>query len=240
MADPSNDDLIRRLDQNYTDTQNQVARLKTVSRTFSILTVLVFLGFLWALVTKIGEQWEPKRLQALVAYEVDQLDEPLLTAVQVAATEVSPVYQEMASKEFEKLIPELEKEAVKEIDGLVKGIMATAGKKVEAAIERVELKQRELVMRQFPKATLPAEDPIGLLGTEEERREDLLLVMRAFMNRYQDDVAKLQETLGGFRNDAFDRMSKDTLMRYFAHLWLMLLDRHLMQKDLEKGGTYDR
>lgn len=240
MAAPSNDDLIRRLDQNYTDTQEQVARLRKVGRTISILTVLVFGGFLWALVSKVGEQWNHARLESLVAYETDRLQEPLLGAVRAAATEVSPIYQDMIKRKFDELIPELEKEAVKEIDGLVSDIMKTAGQSVEDAIERVERKQRELVMREFPKAKLPSEDPVGLLGTEEERREELLLVMRSFMNRYQEDVAKLQETLGGFSNAAFDRMDRDSLMRYFAHLWLMLLDRHLLQKDLQEGGTHDR
>ena len=112
---------------------------------------------------------------------------------------------------------------------LSSGLIDRAGPEVEALLGRVEQRQWNRIVAHFPNLDRPDAKEVFVEKWSTIIVEDHLAFVDDIERRFGADVVDLHGTLDGFRPNRFEDWNRDRLTRHFVHLWLVLLDRHLLK-----------
>ena len=231
MADPSPDTVLQSLDQSYQQTKEAVAQCRRTSRIIAWVTVVVFLCYCYAIYGNIRSNWTSKRLTAAANKEVEKLAPIFHSKIVEMANEIAPVYQEEMSKTLDAAMPELTEKSKKAFQETGDAIVKNAETEVRDMFNRVLSKHENRIKAEFPSLRSDADVEALTLRWKNQITQDTNDVIKTFLSKYERDVANVQSTIGTFRTDRFRHYDRDYVVRYFIHLWLMLLDRHILGND---------
>lgn len=232
MAEPSPDAVVQSLDSSYQQTKEAVAQCRRTSRIIAWVTVVVFLCYCYAIYGNLRSNWTEERMTTAATKEAKRLSPYVETAFTSMAEEVVPVYQELMAQKLDEAMPEIENKAVGAFDGATTKILTNVRKDIEVSIDRVLAKNEERLEREFPR--MRTDDDFKALKHEWKQGidQDVGGIVTHFVEKFYVDVADLQETLVLFKaDDRFRFDDRNYVMRYFVHLWLSLLDRHILDMD---------
>jgi hypothetical protein len=219
------------LEKEYQEGKKQVGKVRLLGRIGSFTATCLIIGFLWSIVVLARDSYAWDQFEPHVKAEAERLAPEAKATANRVFGRAGHVYAKLAQEKLESSLPEVQESLRRELEEMGTGVAERAGPKVEAALDRLEEKQWERLGRQFPAFATD-----GTRAQFAERwKMEILDENREMFVRYQvkygQEVIDLRKTLDGFRPNRFEEWDEDRLTRHFVHLWLQLLDRHILSKD---------
>jgi len=152
--------------------------------------------------------------------------------------ETAPVYGDLALTKLQQSLVPLQESAATEFSGLRTSLADNAESRVTAALQRLSRKHQTRLVEFLP--TLATAEGAEELGTRwmEGIEGDLEQIVLHFHDQYSEDLGDLVATLEQFPTDDVEQMSEDELLRQFAHLWLIKMDRWVLLEG--EDDTHER
>ena len=201
-----------------------VARLETVGLFLVIVCFMVALYFL------VSTNYTADKLRPPVPAHVKYLLPKVQSSLEEVVNDVKPIYLELARQKFKEVLPDLRQATGEESAKLTASLSARVTSQIEGTLDRLENRQWDRLVGHYPdlaeKKLRNKYQKKWRDGIEEETSELLL----GFQKRYGEDVSQLRQSLDGFRPNRFEHFTQDQLTRHFAHMWLMILDRHVLDQ----------
>lgn len=215
----------------YEEGKRRLAGLRRTARMGSILLACLVLGFLASIVLLARDLYAWERFEPHVAAEAERLLPEAQRAMNAVVARAGPVYARLAQEKMEASLPALQESMRREIENLGGHLKERLEPEVRGALERLEARQWERLRFHFPS-----------LAFEKGRQEftekwskviidDHRALLADFDLRYGLHVVELRKTMEGFRPNRFESWDRERLSRHFVHLWLQLLDRHVLSLD---------
>ena len=201
-----------------------VARLETVG------LFLVIVCYMAALYSLVSTNYTVEKLRPPVTAQVQFLLPKVRASLVDVVNEVKPLYVELAREKFEEVLPDLQQATVEESAKLTESLSGRVTAQIEGTLARLEKRQWDRLVGHYPEL---ADMELRLKYQKQWRtaiEEEASEILVDFQERYGNDVALLHQSLDGFRPNQFENFTEQQLTRYFAHLWLMVLDRHLLDQ----------
>lgn len=231
MGEPSTDSVVQSLDSSYQQTKEAVAQCRRTSRIIAWVTVVVFLCYCYAIYGNLTANWTKEQLTTAANREVEKLAPIFHAKIVEVANEIAPVYQAEMSKTLDAAMPELTARSKKAFQETGDAVAKNAEGEVRGMFDRVLAKHENRLKAEFPSLRSDADVEAMTLRWKHQITEDTNEVIKTFLRRYETDVADLQSTIGMFGTDRLKGHDRDYVVRYFIHLWLALLDRHILGND---------
>ena len=222
---------VRSLRDTYQSRKSSLQKLKRISQGLGAVFIVVLLAFLAGLYSRAADMYAPEKFVEPLQKEAQVLLPKLEPELRTLWDETAPVYVEMATEKLQLALPELQERSQKEMELFLTSLSANAERQIHGALNRVVARQQQVFEEQFP--ALATQDGLRQVGnrwvsTLESDAEDVIL---HFHDSYVTDLGELAETLDQFRSSEFEGMSDEELARQFVHLWLLKLDRWVMEGD---------
>ncbi|MCZ6691763.1 MAG: hypothetical protein O7H41_19420 [Planctomycetota bacterium] len=237
MDHPSVESAVQELHEIYRAGKTRRKRFKTISRILTCCTLGVFVAFLGAIYGKANTMYALEKFQDPVQQKAQVILKQLAPNLETLLKEAGPTYARLAVEKFNEALPTLRADSQRELERLATTLSAHAEGQLNATLERIAEKQQKMLQAEFPSLTSDQKTQALQDKWRSTIEEDTRTIIREFQTRYSRDVALLRNSFEEFDTSRFDGMEKDALMRYFAHLWLMRLDRLVLAGDI--GGKFD-
>lgn len=237
MPDSPVEAAVRELHTLYHTNRRTQRRLKRTSRIITFCTLFVFTAALIALYSKANRMYALEQFKDPVEREAKEILQHLAPEMETLAREAGPVYARLAEERLEEALPMVHEATRTELHRLSESLTARAGATLNTSLTRLSQRQQRNLEAHFPSLATAAGGEEMKLRWKETIEDDVRAVLTEFRDRYAGDVDRLQGTLNGFRPNQFEEMTEEQVTRHFVHLWLMRLDRLVMEDDL--GGGLD-
>jgi hypothetical protein len=240
MEDPSLEAGLRDLRQEHSAARARLTTATTVSRLMTMVLVLVLVGFVAAIYSKVTAMYAPENFEAPLQEEARNLVPRLEPELKRLWGETAPLYGQMAMEKFETALPIVEQTTLEELATLRTNLTEHARDHVDSSLDRISRDLRGRMQAYFPELSTP--EGAEALGQRwmESVEQDFEQILLHFHERYAEDLGELEATLEQFRNEELENMPKDELTRQFIHLWLMKMDRWVMLEDRWASRREDR
>ncbi len=205
--------------------------LKNLSRILSLALIGVFVGYLAALYGQVTTMYSPAAFAGPLQEEANALIPKLEPELKALWEETVPVYTELAVQKFDSALPELQKRSEQELDALIANVSANAEAGIHDALERLASKHQARIGEQFPDLATTAGMEKSARRWSSTLQRDAGIVLAHFHDRYVAQLGELQATLDGFRPNDFEYLSEEQLTQQFLHLWLLKVDRMILEGD---------
>lgn len=208
------------------------AVLKSLRRVRLGLTLLLFaiiLGFLFAYYSHGKTAWTPEKFEPYAKDELKRLTPVLSNAAQSVLGDVGPKYEHLMRAKAKQAQPVLEENASKEMILLFNEVETIVRAELRTVVRAAYAHQLEVVKKEFPRFGDEVRMEMLRDRLEAGLEKDADLVTERIARRYMKEVQKVQDELMLFRPNRYEQMSEEELGRYFIHLWVQLLDLHLME-----------
>lgn len=237
MQDSFVEGAIRELHDLYLTGRAKQRRYRQTSRILTFATLGLFAAFLLAFYSKANSMYAMENFHEPLQKQAHILATQLAPNLETLLAEAAPVYAKEAIAKFEEALPTVREASQNELKRLSTSLRVRAENQMNATLQRIAEKNRRKLQEHFPSLASVANP-----GALEEKwkktiEEDTIQVIEEFRTKYTRDVQMLRNSLEGFRSSRFEEMGEDELTRYFIHLWLMRLDRLILEGDL--GGEFD-
>lgn len=213
------------------------AVLKSMRRIRLGLTLLLFaiiVGFLFAFYSHGKNAWTPEKFEPYAKDELKRLTPAVSNAVQTVLGDVGPHYDKLMRKKAKEAQPELEARASKEMIALFNESEQVVKAELRTVVRTAYAHQLDVMKKEFPRLGDEARAELLQKRLEAGLEKDADLITEQVARRYMKEIQKVQDEMMLFRPNRFERMSEEDLGRFFIHLWVQLLDLHLMEN---LGGT---
>jgi len=179
------------------------------------------------LYAKAREMYTTEHFQACLPEQLEQLRPALESTAMNVVDRTAPHYARMGQERLERLLPALGAKVRVELDGMSASLAQRAERKVALTMAAVEQRQVDRLHALYPDL---GERELALLRNKwaREIQEDTELVLTEFHERAMTDFTLLGTTIESFAPSRFTDMARDDLVRYYAHLWLSLVDEQLL------------
>jgi len=226
---------VAEIERVFLEGRRKVARLHLLARLGSITMACLVLGYLWSIVAFAGEAYAPARFEPHLRTEVERLVPEVRAHANAVFSRVGPVYARLAQEKIEKALPALQESLRTELESMGGGIAERTGPRIRETLDRLEEKQWERLGAAFPSLRTDASrqafaDRWSGVIIEDHRR-----LLADFDLRFGKHAIDLHRSLEGFRPNRFESWDEERLTRHFVHLWLQLLDRHILSLDDPQG-----
>ncbi len=242
MTDPGLESELRALRDDLRTARQQEKKLARIGQGLTIVLIIVFVGFVAALYSKVVTAYSPQNFEKPLQEEAQNFLPKLEPELRILWDETAPVYGQLASEKLEMALPALQDASQREFDGLLFNLETNANLQTYAALDRIALKHRKRLEQQFPKLSRPEEAEALGVRWVEALEGDFKQVASHVTERFAEDILGVEMTLSRFLPNEFEDLSEDELARQFIHLWLMKVDHMLLYGDeglsYRKGGDH--
>ncbi len=209
----------------------QQKNLKNFSRVLSLVLIGVFVGSLAALYGQVTVMYSSEQFAGPLQEEANALIPKLEPELRKLWEETVPIYTELAVQKFESALPLLQERSEKELDALIANVSSNAEKGIHDALERLATTHQERIGEHFPNLATTHGMENSTRRWSSTLQRDSGIVLAHFHERYVAQLGELQATLDGFRPNDFEYLSEEQLTQQFLHLWLMKVDRMILNGD---------
>lgn len=213
------------------------AVLRTMRRVRLGLTLLLFaiiVGFLFAFYGHAKTAWTSEKFEPYAKDELKRLTPVLANAAENVLGDVRPKYEQLIRAKARQVQPELQKTSSKEMLLLFNDADELVQTELRTVVRAAYAHQLNVMKKEFPRLGDEVRTEMLKTRLESGLEKDADAVSETIARRYMKEVQKVQDEMMLFRPSRFDRLSEEDLGRYFIHLWVQLLDMHLMEN---LGGT---
>jgi hypothetical protein len=221
-------DDLERFERTFRASTQQIARLKNIQHLLMVGLVVVILGFLFALFTKLRGMYRPQQFQPHLQVALDDLGPKMAAVVVRALREAAPTYVREGREQFQAALPEFQERAEEEWQEMTLGLHRIAEERIHGTLDKLVNKHKEELAALYPGIGRDLEDPLVLEKWRDTVWEDAKDIAADFQERFGGEVVHLYDTLEGFYPNRFQAYGKDDLLKRLLHGWLMLADHHLM------------
>ena len=228
MNDGSTDQQVEQLDRVVRESQERLATLRRAQTAATLGLVAVFVVAAAALWSQARSMYTAEKFQASLAPQMEQLRPQLETTVRHVVDRAAPHYARLGQERLDSALPALGAAVRTELDGMSASLAARAERRISDAFEAIEQKQLARLRAVYPDLD---EQHFRELRTAWARdvQTDTEDVIAEFHERAMTDFTMLGTTIESFGPNRFDDMPRDELVRYYAHLWLTLVDERLLE-----------
>ncbi len=237
MEERLEQDQVSDLDRLMRDAEATSQRLRRVQIGSTLALVIVFAVSLMAIYGKGRSMYTAENFKASLEPQLKILEPQLEDALRSVVSTVGPHYARLGQERLEIVLPKVATALEADLLGLSTGLAQDAEMRVAAALANVEQTQLEKLHSLYP--DLDAARFAEMRNDwAREIQGDTELVLADFQGRVLTDFANLSNTIESFGPNRFDDFEKDELVRYYAHLWLTLIDAEVMsaEKSEVQGG----
>jgi len=229
MVDTSIDAELRGLLQSRQVAESRQKTLKNISRALSIVLVGTFVGYLYSLYGQVTTMYSPENFAGPLQEEATAMLPKLEPELQKLWKETIPVYTELTLEKFEAAIPILQEKSQQELDILLASVSTNAQESIDESLQRLAMQHQRRIGQHFPSlATAEGLEASGKRWSST-LEGDAETILAHFHERYIGEIGELQATLERFRPNDFEYLSEEELTQKFLHLWLLKLDRLVME-----------
>jgi hypothetical protein len=238
MQDGSEDRHVAELDQLLGEARESAARMRRAQMFATLGLVAVFVVAVGAMYVKGRAMYTAEAFQASLAPQLEELRPDLEDTARNVVDTAGPHYARLGQERLEDVIPALGAAVRVELDGMSASLASRAERKVTDAIVKVEQKQVDRLRRLYPDLDQRELERLSNKWAGDIQR-DTELVLADFHERAMTDFTILGTTIESFGPSRFDDMPRDELVRYYAHLWLSLVDDEILHGDVETKERRD-
>ena len=230
-------DQVSELDELMRTAEENGKRLRNIQIGTTLALIGVFAVGLMAIVDQGRSMYTADKIQASLQPQVEALQPALTSTLKGVVDTAGPHYARLGQERLEAVLPKVGKALEAELVGLSDGLAHGAERRVAEALARVESTQLAKLQSIYPE--------LDEATFEKKRHEwasdiqaDTELVLADFQGRVLTDFKMLSNTIESFGPNKYDDFEKNELVRYYAHLWLTLIDMEVMSADNGevKGG----
>ncbi len=228
---------VSELDQLMRDAETTGKRLRNIQVGATLALVTVFVVSLLAIYGQGRSMYTAENFRASLEPQMQVLEPQLAGALRDVVDTVGPHYARLGQERLEAVLPKVGKALESELTGLTSGLARGAEQRVADALARVEQAQLEKLHVLYPDLD---EANFAVMRNEwaREIQADTELVLADFQEHVLTDFTTLSNTIESFGPNKYDDFEKSELVRYYAHLWLTLIDAEVMnaEKSEVQGG----
>jgi hypothetical protein len=223
-------DQVSELDELMRQTDESGRRLRNIQIGATLVLVAVFAIGLSAIYGQGRSMYTAEKIQASLPPQVEALQPALTSTLRQVVDAAGPHYARLGQERLDAVLPKVATALEAELVGLSTGLARGAERRVAEALARVEQTQLEKIQSLYPELdrkrfeTLRAEWATDIHGDTE-------LVLADFQGRVLTDFTLLSNTIESFGPNQYDDFGRNELVRYYAHLWLTLIDIEVMNAD---------
>jgi hypothetical protein len=236
MADPILEEEIRCLEKTLSAARAAERQAWFVGRIGTAILLLLLLGFLTLIVLAAREQYRWSKFDPHVRREVDRIVPLFGDRLRIVADEIRPEYVRMARATLDETLPVLRDNGEREWRGFVDAVSRRADNRIQEAVDRLEILLWERMRKHFPELTDPEQRARFVARWRDKIESDLMEILDHLHHRYQHQLAVLQADIDAFRPNRFEPFTQEQLARHWVHLWLMLLDRYIVELNEAEGA----
>ena len=237
MQEGPEKDQVSELDSLMRSADSNGKRLRNIQIGATLALVAIFVVSLTAIYGKGRSMYTPEKIQASLPPQMEAIQPALMDTFRGVVDVAGPHYARLGQERLEAVLPKVGQALEAELVGLSDGLARGAEQRVAAALAEVEQKQLAKLKALYPNLD---EKKFAALRNEwaRELQTDTELVLADFQERVLTDFSTLSMTIESFGPSKFDDFEKNELVRYYAHLWLTLIDVEVMNADNSevKGG----
>lgn len=238
MQDAPVDSRIAELDRLIRDSEDRRARLRRAQTFANIGLVAVFVVAIGAMYAKGRSMYTAEAFQASLTPQLEQLQPSLETTARRVVEQAAPHYAKLGQERLKAALPALGAAVRVELDGMSESLARRTERKVADAIVGVEQKHVDRLQRLYPDLDRNEFERLRQKWAEEVQK-DTEQVLADFHERAMVDFTTLGQTVETFRPNRFEEMPREELVRYYAHLWLSLVDHQVLHGSKPKKGRRD-
>jgi len=223
-------DQVTELDSLMRNADANGKRLRNVQIGATLALVAVFAISLTAIYSTARSMYSAEKIQASLPPQIEALQPALTRTLRSVLSTAGPRYARLGQERLEAVLPKLGKAVEGELVGLTDGLAQGAEQRVADALVRVEEAQLAKLHTLYPE--LDAERFAELRNEwAADVQADTELVLGDFQELVMTDFTMLSNTIESFGPNHYDDFDKNELVRYYAHLWLTLIDAEVMNAD---------
>ena len=225
-------DTVAELSRLMNQAQAARSRHKKVQLGLTLALVGVFAAFVAALYSRVETMYTAENFEVAIGPELEQLQPQVAATIERVVTTAAPHYVEQGRERLEAVLPQVRDQLGAEMVGLADGLAHHAEERAAVALERVRVSQEERLRDHYPDLD-DAELERLRRKWAGEIQADTTEVLGEFHERVMTDFVTLSNTIESFGPSKYDEFERDELLRYYAHLWLTLVDEEILT------GGYD-
>ena len=227
MSDGLGESRVAELDQLLRASEESRARMKRAQAYSNLGLAAVFVVAIGAMFVKGRDMYTAENFQASLAPQLEELRPELTATARGVVDAAAPHYAKLGQERLERVLPALGAAVRVELDGMSSSLATHAERKIADAIVKVEQKQVDRLQRLYPDLD---EREFARLRSKwaGDIQRDTELVLSDFHERAMTDFTILGTTIESFGPNRFDDMPREELVRYYAHLWLSLVDDQVL------------
>ncbi len=235
MSESSMTDQVEELGRLMDEAEAARGRQKKVQLGLTLALVGVLGAFLVSLYNRVDSMYTAEKFQESMGPELEQLQPQIAETMRGVVTSAAPHYAELGRARLDVVLPEVRDQIGAELIGLSEGLAVRAEERASAALERVRVAQEQRLRDHFPDLDDEAFEQLRLQWAQQVQ-SDTTEVLGGFHTRVVGDFATLSNTIESFGPNKYDDFERDELVRYYAHLWLTLVDEEVLTGDLSGGN----
>ncbi|MBE7465703.1 MAG: hypothetical protein HS116_19695 [Planctomycetes bacterium] len=235
MSDPADAKLLEEIRLSYLENRRKAEYLSRARAWLTVLLAGVILVFLAALYLKASDMYHPRNFEQPLKAESERLAPLARNALHNYVESVGPELGRIAQEKFDAVQPQLDRAVQEEWNTFARTLTTETDQQLRGLLTRIHNRQLEALTNHFPKLTDPVTQETFRKRNEEGLRRDIDDILVDFETSYVRELRTLEGSIQKFRPNRFERFSQDELNRYFIHLWLNMLDLHLMHPDVDTG-----
>ncbi|MCZ7643859.1 MAG: hypothetical protein M5U26_01020 [Planctomycetota bacterium] len=235
MSDLTEDQLIEQIRQTYQQGHRSIEALGRVRLWLTVALTAIVVLFLFSLFAKASSMYKARNFEEPLREESERLQPIVQNAMRNYVEKVGPQIGKLAQERFQQIRPQLEKDMREEWELFAQSVSTRTDREIREMLFRIQDRQMAIFVEHFPSLKTTEAQEAFKNRLEESLRRNMDEILVHFETRYVRELQGLEGTIHKFRPNRFERLSQDDLSRYFIHLWLNLLDLHLMED--ENGGS---
>jgi hypothetical protein len=123
----------------------------------------------------------------------------------------------------------LQENSQRELDILLASVNTDAQERIHESLDRLATQHQQRIGAHFPALSTNAGIEAAGKRWSTALEGDAERILDHFHERYVGQIGELQATLEGFRPNDFEHLSEEELTQQFLHLWLIKVDRLVME-----------
>lgn len=212
-------------------------RSKSLQRTqlgLTALLLVVIVGSLAAIYDKGASMYTPEKLQASLEPQIEILRPDVEATMKEVVRRTAPHYVRLGRERFQQVLPKVSAELEAEALGLTERLTDDAVARISTSFGSIQEERFEQIRAQFPEVT---EERFSELTKKWSReiQSDTNEALAQFHERAMSDFANVNNAIEAFGPNKYDDFGRDELLRYYAHLWLTVIDEDVLSGAQESG-----
>ncbi len=234
MSDQDTAEQVADLHRLFEEADAKGRRLRRVQVVLTVTLVGVVVAALGAIYLKAASMYTKENFQAQLEPQFEELRPHLESTVRGVVEAAAPHYSELGRQRLERVLPQVRDALEAELVGLSDTLARRSEERISTAFQAVQAKQVGKLRTRFPEVD-DAEFARLRRQWAYDIQRDTTEALGDFRERVLVDLGNLNNTIESFGPNKYDDFERDQLVRYYAHLWLTLLDEEVLGSEHEGG-----